>query len=72
MEEPIIVYNNMIWEILDKGSKLTLLEIMMDNNFEGNCKITSKIEGNTTVMEVRDELGHYLVLPIDILDILNK
>lgn len=72
MKEPIIVYNNMIWEILDKGSKLTLLEIMMDNNFEGNCKITSKIEGDTTVMEVRDELGHYLVLPIDILDILNK
>ena len=72
MDEPIIVYKNMIWEILDKGSKLTLLDIMMNNGFQGNCKLTAKIEGEISVMEVRDESGHYLVLPINIIDILNE
>lgn len=71
MDEPIIVYKNMIWDILDKGSQLALLDIMMENGFQGNCKLTSKIEGDTTVMEIRDEHEHYLVLPINILDILN-
>ena len=72
MEKPIVVYRNMIWEILDKGSQLTLLEIMMSHGFEGECKLTAKIEGEATVMEVRDNLGHYLVIPIDILNILNE
>lgn len=72
MDKPIVVYPNMIWEILDKGSKLTLLDIMMSNGFQGNCKVTSKIEGNTSVMEINDESGHYLVIPINIIDILNE
>ena len=72
MGDPIIVYKNMIWEILDNGSQLTLLELMMSNGFKGNCKVTSKIDGDTTVMEIRDEHDHYLVLPINILDILNE
>lgn len=72
MEKPIVVYRNMIWEILDKGSQLYLLEIMMSHGFEGECKLTAKIEGEATVMEVRDNLGHYLVIPIDILNILNE
>lgn len=72
MDEPIVVYNNMLWEILDKGSKLALLAVMMNNGFIGNCKVTSKINGDTTVMEVRDESGHYLMLPINIIDVLNE
>ena len=72
MNEPIKVYKNMIWEILDKGSKLTLLDILMNNGFEGNCKLIAKIDGEVTVLEVNDESGHYMILPINILDILNE
>jgi hypothetical protein len=72
MDKPIKVYENMIWEILDKGSKLTLLSILMDNGFEGNCKLIAKIDGDVTVLEVNDELGHCMILPINILDILNE
>lgn len=72
MDKPIKVYENMIWEILDKGSKLTLLSILMDNGFEGNCKLIAKIDGDVTVLEVNDESGHCMTLPINILDILNE
>lgn len=72
MNDPIHVYRNLIWEILDEGSKLTLIGIMLDNGFVGSCKLTAKIEGDVTVMEVNDENGHHLVLPIDIIEILNK
>lgn len=72
MEDPIKVYENMIWDILDEGSKLTLISVLMNNGFEGNCKLIAKIDGNVTVLEVNDELGHYMILPINILDILNE
>lgn len=72
MEDPIKVYENMIWEILDEGSKLTLINILMTNGFEGNCKLIAKIDGDVTVLEVNDESGHCMILPINILDILNE
>ena len=72
MSEPIKIYENMIWEILDKGSKLMLLGILMDSGFEGNCKLIAKIDGNVTVLEINDESGHHMILPIDILDVLNE
>ena len=72
MESPIKIYENMIWNILDKGSKLTLISILMDHGFEGNCKLIAKINGETTVLEVNDETGHNIILPINILDILNE
>jgi hypothetical protein len=72
MESPIKIYENMIWEILDEGSKLTLISILMDQGFEGNCKLIAKINGETTILEVNDETGHNIVLPINILDILNE
>ena len=72
MEDPIKLYKNMIWEILDKGSKLTLISILMNNGFEGNCKLIAKIDGDVTVLEVNDESGHCMILPINILDILNE
>ena len=72
MESPIKIYENMIWNILDKGSKLTLITILMDQGFEGNCKLIAKINGETTVLEVNDETGHNIILPINILDILNE
>ena len=72
MEDPIKVYENMLWDILDEGSKLTLISVLMNNGFEGNCKLIAKIDGDVTVLEVNDESGHYMVLPINILDILNE
>lgn len=72
MEGPIKVYENMIWDILDEGSKLTLISVLMNNGFEGNCKLIAKIDGDVTVLEVNDESGHYMILPINILDILNE
>ena len=72
MEKPINVYKNLLWEIIDDESKLALIGILINNGFIGDCKITSKIEGGTSVLEVVDEYDHYLLLPIDILEMLNK
>ena len=72
VEKPINVYKKLFWEILDDESKLALIDILINNSFVGDCKITSKIEGETSVLEVVDEYEHYLLLPIDILEMLNK
>jgi hypothetical protein len=71
MNKPIKIYENMIWEILNEGSKLTLISLLMDSGFEGDCKLIAKVEGESTILEINDELGHNLILPINILDILN-
>jgi hypothetical protein len=72
MEKPINIYKNLLWDILDDESKLTLIGILIKNGFEGDCKITTKIDGDSSVLEVRDESNHYLLLPVDIIDMLNK
>lgn len=72
MKEPVKLYENLLWEILDDGSKLAVIEILMGSGFDGDCKMIAKIDGETTVLEVRDEHGHELILPINILDILNN
>lgn len=72
MEDPIKVYENMIWNILDEGSKLTLINILINNRFEGKCKLIAKIDGDVTVLEVNDESSHCMILPINIIDILNE
>lgn len=71
MDEPIRVYKNMIWEILSDESKLFILELLIQGEFKGDCKLISVVEGGTTIMEIRDNYDHYMVLPINILDILN-
>ena len=72
MEEPIKLYDNLLWEILDDGSKLAVIGLLMDSGFDGDCKMIAKIDGETTVLEVRDKHGHEMILPINILDILNN
>ena len=72
VEKPINVYKNLLWEILDDESKLALIGILINNGFVGDCKITSKVEGEASVLEVVDDYEHYLLLPIDILEMLNK
>lgn len=71
MSNPIIIYKNMIWEILDQGSKLAILSLLMENGFEGNCKVISEVANGTTVLKFTDDFNHEMVLPINILDILN-
>ena len=68
-------YENMLWDILDDGSKIYILTLMIKNDFEGECKLTSEIRGEEskhTIIIIRDENGKEMELPIDILDILNK
>jgi hypothetical protein len=68
----INVYKNMLWDILDEGSKLYILDMLMKQEFQGDCKMISKINGDTTILEIKDNFDHELVLPIDILSILNN
>lgn len=68
MDEPIKVYKNLIWEILDDGSKLYILELLIERGFKGDCKVIAK-DGS---LEVNDNFNNQLVIPINILDILNE
>lgn len=67
----INIYKNMIWEILDDSSKIFILTLLIENGFQGECKLISKVAGETTIMEVMDSQGKSIELPINILDILN-
>ena len=71
MKERVNVYKNLLWEILDQSSKLFIISLLIENGFDGECKLISKIDGETTIMEVTDAFGHSMILPINILDILN-
>lgn len=71
MSYDISIYKNMIWEILDEGSKIFILTLLIEQGFQGECKLISKVAGETTIMEVSDSQGKSLELPINILDILN-
>ena len=68
----IKVYENMIWDILDEGSKLYIITMLTERGFQGDCKLISKVAGETTIMEVTDSFEHQLIIPINILDILNS
>lgn len=71
MSEPLKIYENILWSLLDEGSQLYILNILMESGFKGETKITSKIDRDTTIMIINDKFGHELELPINILDILN-
>ena len=68
----IEVYKNMLWDILDDGSKLFIINMLMERGFQGDCKLISRVDGDTTIMEVTDNFEHSLIIPINILDILNS
>ena len=69
MEKPIHVYENLLWDIIDDSSKIYILTLLIENNFSGECIITSVV---VTIIRVTDEKGSLLKLPINILDILNN
>jgi hypothetical protein len=68
-------YENMLWDILDDSSKIYVLTLLIKNDFEGECKITSEIRGEESkqaIIIIRDEKGKEMELPINVLDILNN
>lgn len=71
MHYNVSIYKNMLWEILDEGSKIFILTLLIENGFQGECKLISMVAGETTIMKVSDSHGKSLELPINILDILN-
>lgn len=66
-EKPIVMYKNLLWEILDNGSKLYILGLLIEQGFKGECKLITK-DG---VLEITDKFGKQLIIPIDILALLN-
>ena len=71
MNDSLHIYENLIWDILDDRSKIYILTLMIKNEFRGECKITAKVVDNGSVINLKDENGKELDLPLDILDILN-
>lgn len=72
MSKPLKVYNNILWSILDEGSQLYILDLLITQGFKGDVKIESRIIGDTTRIIAKDDCNHELELPINILDILNS
>lgn len=68
----IKVYENLIWNILDDDSKSFIITLLSEQKFQGECKLISKVSGDSTILEINDNFEHSLVLPINILDILNE
>ena len=65
-------YENMIWYILDDESKEFVISYLAEQGFQGECKLVAIINGDVTNLQITDNYEHSLVLPIDILDILNN
>lgn len=72
MDEPISMYENLLWTILDEGSKIFILTLLIKNDFVGECKLTAKIKGDITVIVIEDEEEKSIEIPIDILSVLNN
>lgn len=66
------IYENLLWSILDDSSKIYILTLLIKNEFEGECKLTSEIVGDTTQIIIRSEDNKEIALPINVLDILNN
>lgn len=69
------IFENMLWDILDDSSKIYVLTLLIKNDFEGECKLTSEIRGEESkqaIIIIRDEKGKEIELPINVLDILNN
>ena len=74
-DKGFLIFENMLWDILDDSSKIYVLTLMIKNDFEGECKLTSEIRGEESkqaIIIIRDEKGKEMELPINVLDILNN
>lgn len=72
MDDCVSIYKNKIWELLDEGSQLYILTMIIKADFKGECKLTAHIAGDSTTMIIRDNYEHEIEIPINILDILNN
>lgn len=73
----IRVKQNYIWSMLDEGSQLWILNLLMEQGFTGSVTVTGKPvvkeDGNIPVeLYIEDEEKNSLTLPINILEILNN
>ena len=72
----IKVKQNYIWGMLDEGSQLFIINLLMEKGFKGEVSVIGKPnvknDGSVAVeIYITDEEENNLTLPINILDILN-
>lgn len=72
----IKVKQNYIWGMLDEGSQLFIINLLMEKGFKGEVSVIGKPnvkdDGSVAVeIHITDEEENNLTLPINILDILN-
>lgn len=72
MKEPIKIFENVLWTLLDDVSKLYILSLLLENDFNGESKLTVEISDNTTTIIAKDNYGHEIELPINVLSIINN
>lgn len=68
----ITVKKNMLWGLLNDGSKLAIVDLLKEEGFKGEVKLVGVIKGDTTVIKVESDQDIKLELAINILDILNS
>lgn len=73
----LIIRKNYIWNMLDQGSQLYILELAMGSKFVGEVQVIGRPvvkEDESIVVElfIIDEEGKEINLPIDILEIMNN
>lgn len=66
------VKDNRLWNLLDDGSKLAVIDLLISEGFEGEVKLIGVVKGNTTVIKVENNQDKELVLELDILSVLNQ
>lgn len=73
----ILIRQNYIWNMLDKGSQLYILDLVMESGLTGDIDVIGKPvvkEDGKIVVElfIIDENGNEINLPIDLLEIMNN
>lgn len=73
----ILIRQNYIWNMLDKGSQLYILDLVMESGLTGDIDVIGKPvvkEDEKIVVElfIIDENGNEINLPIDLLEIMNN
>lgn len=66
------VKDNRLWNLLDDGSKLAVIDLLISEGFKGEVKLIGVVKGNTTVIKVENNQDKELVLELDILSVLNQ
>lgn len=71
--EKVTIYNNMMWNLLDDGSKLTVIDVLMSEGIKGECKVVIEDSEEGTKLVILDsESNKVISLPFDIFTLLNE